>query len=458
VTAVRSLTQGKWVALVLIAIYTSTWMFLARDLTFYWDDYFILESQFNDSLLELMASGVNGNWWPLSTLFTWVEVRLFGTWYAGYILVNTLLSAIIGLLLWMIAKDLVPKNTPKYLLAPLLIYPLTLQVTVNSTVLTTSWPMSVALALLAALAITRHLHPSLVVIFMLMSWMAMSGMFVINAAIIAAVAFVYWARTDTLSRRFVFLGIAMIFAGIAGTLIGYQVMRYAPSNDLVPPEVGGILVGSLNAGRLVESFTSLSVGWLMSPLIPFAYVYETVITTTAIFVASHILILITLGLAIGAVGYLLARRSHRAQLALKDLLPLVAVLLGPVVLLAAVMAIARSENMFPPRYGMMWLIPVALLWLLLTATLAKTSTGVSRVLGVLGSGILLFAIVMFPTTASQAIDVDRPRLEQSAKQDERISLCVMGQEVAPLETMAPGLEPAKFCPIMRQLYAVWWFR
>jgi len=47
-------------------------MFLARDLTFYWDDYFILESQFNDSLLELMASGVNGNWWPLSTLFTWV--------------------------------------------------------------------------------------------------------------------------------------------------------------------------------------------------------------------------------------------------------------------------------------------------------------------------------------------------------------------------------------------------
>jgi MFS family permease len=458
VTAVRSLTQGKWVALVLIAFYTSTWMFLARDLTFYWDDYFILDSQFNDSLLELTASGVNGNWWPLSTLVTWVEVRLFGTWYAGYILVNTLLSAIIGLLLWMIAKDLVPKDTPRYLLAPLLIYPLTLQVSVNSTVLTASWPMSVALALLAALAITRHFHPSLVVIFMVMSWMAMSGMFVINAAIIAAVALVHWARTDTLSRRYVFLGISMICAGVGGTIIGYQVMRYAPSNDLVPPGVGGFLVENLNGGRLVESVTSLSVGWLMSPLIPFAYVYETVITTTAIFVAFHILILIALSLAMGAVGYLLMRRSPRAQRALKDLLPLVAILLGPVVLLAAVMAIARSENMFPPRYGIMWLIPVGLLWLLITTTLAKTSTGVRRVLGVLGSGILLFAVVMFPTTASQAIDVDRPRLEQSAKQDELISLCVTGQEVAPLETMAPGLDPAKFCPIMRELNAVWWFR
>ena len=455
---VKGSAQKRWAAVALIALYTTTWMFLARDLTFYWDDYFILDSQFNDSLLELMASGVNGNWWPLSTLVTWVEIRIFGTWYAGYILVNTVLSAINGLLLWMIARELVPRNTPWYLLTPLFIYPLTLQVSVNSTVLTSSWPVSVTFALLAALAITRTYHPSIVVIFMAMSWLAMSGMFLINAVTVASVALVHWARNGELTRRRALFGVAMIAFGIAGTLIGYQVMRYAPSNDLAPPTLSGSILESLDAGRLLESVASLATAWLLSPMVPFAYVYERVLTTAAIFVASYALTLFALSLVLGIVGFLLLRRSSRRHLVYRQFLPSIAVLLGPVVLLAAVLAIARSGNMFAPRYGIMWLIPVGILWVMAAVALARKSQSAQRVLGIMGFGILLFAVALFPTTATQAIDVDRPRLEQSATQADLITRCIAGQDVIPLETMAPGLDPDRFCPIMRELDAVWWFR
>lgn len=449
--------RAKWAALALIALYTSTWMFLTRDLTFYWDDYFILDSQFNDSLLELIASGVNGNWWPLSTLVTWIEIRIFGTWYAGYILVNTVLSAINGLLLWMITRELVPRKTPWYLLTPLFLYPLTLQVSVNSTVLTSSWPISVTFALLAALAIIRRYHPLIVVIFMAMSWLAMSGMFLINAVTVASVALVHWARAGKLSRRHVLVGISIIAFGIGGTLIGYQVMRYAPSNDLAPPALSGSLLESLDAGRLLESVASLSTSWLLSPIIPFAYVHERVLTTAAIFVATYVLILIALSLVLGIVGFSLIKRSSIRHRFYRQFLPLTAVLIGPVVLLAAVLAIARSGNMFAPRYGIMWLIPVGILWVMTAVVVTWKSHVGQRVVGLTGFGILLFAVALFPTTATQAIDVDRPRLEQSAKQSQLILSCIAGQNVIPLETMAPGLDPERFCPIMRELDAVWWF-
>lgn len=442
----------RLVATLLVALYVLAWTYLTRDLTFYWDDYFILESQFTNTFTELMASGVNGNWWPFTSLVTWLEVRIFGTWYHGYLVVNAILNAAITVLIWLIAREFTGPRTRWYQLAPIVVFPLTVQVVVNATVLTPSWPLSIMWALLSVLAILRRWNLALPPAFIVFSWLSMSGMFVINATIIAALVTAFWFYRRELSQRCVVIAFGLPIMGALGTFVGYQIMRLSPANGLVPQDVGSVLQANFNLARIVDSTFSLTSSWLFSPITPFAYVYESVLTRSAIFFSANIALLLpgTITVLVVALSLLYRRGGSR------DLVPY-ALLVIPVVAAAGVLALTRGFNMFAPRYGLMWLIPVILMWILAAVLPSRRRPTMHRVTSGFGLLLLAFYLVMFPVSALQAIDVDRDRSGDSAEQRQLISQCLKGDDVTPLDSMAPGLNPERFCPLMRQLdSARWW--
>lgn len=432
--------------------YLLVFLLQARNLTFYWDDYFVLYSIFEFDFFKLLLSGVNGNWWPLSSVLVWIEVRLFGSWYLGYLLFNLALTLFNTVLIWLIARQLFPK-APQVLVASIvIIYPFTLQVIVNATVVTPSWPLSITFTLFASLFVLRNRSLLLPTLFLIFSWLSMSGMIFVNCLIFSSFLFIRNRNRGMKTIPKIGQPALFIIAGAIGSLIGSEIMKAAPSNKLT--QTSNVL-DQLFIVNIFEPTFALSTSWIISPLIPLSYVDQDVLTWLTLLFAKYLWLIIPL--MVSSFGFLLWRQSKTRGTPSANLMVQTLVFLLPIFGLALVLGVTRSGNPFAPRYGVMWLIPVLIIWIGLLVSSIKLSRGVRLLVLALPILTLTSTILLFPFTLRSAIDADRERSRDSERQSELISLCLQNDFVRPLNSMAPGLDAEDFCPMMRNLNSVWLF-
>lgn len=436
-------------------LYLLVWLVAASGLTFYWDDYFLILSQHDRSFVESLVAGINGNWWPFATVLQRAEVWLFGPWYAGYLLVNAVLSLAI---VWLVWFTLAPIVRLRWLLfAGLALYACSLGVLVNVSVMTASWPLSVVLAALTALLLVRRKPAVAWILTLVLCLLADSGLFAINAAIIAAIVLGSRVAADPerafpSAREVVNAGL-LVVAGLAGTLAGKAIASRHPIDYLGSSGIadqGGPLVPTIDVGAAVQSVVSFAIPWLASPLVPGSAIRNSFLTWQVVLVSAHIM-LVTLGLvAAAAVAVVVVRRSSDRRHPIRILM-LGAVFAVPVLETAVILTTVRSGIGYAPRYALVWLLPAVLLWVTVLSPNAVTSFG--RVIAGAGRTLLvvsaLAAVLLTPVTTRSAIDTDNERWAHSANQLEQMRACLRGEVAIPDPDVSPGINAADFCRFVR---------
>ncbi len=213
----------------------------ASHLTFYWDDHFFILTQLDRGLTGALMTGINGHWWPLATLILYVETQIFGFWYPGYIIVNAVIVVATSILAFTLLESRFTRH--RWLLkVGLVIYVTSFGVVVNILVITTSWPLSVALAILTALLISRGYRTRIWGIALAACFLSGSGLFFVNAVSIAALVIVIGADTGPLPwyRKWSELrrSLVIVALGAVGTLVGRAISSVDPINYYAMSQAG----------------------------------------------------------------------------------------------------------------------------------------------------------------------------------------------------------------------------
>jgi hypothetical protein len=437
--------------LLVVLYYCITLYQLATELSFYWDDYFIVLGQSRLPLQELLLSGINGNWWPLSSLILLVETKIFHLWYPGYLLVNGAIILMGSLFLALTLKAFLRQSSWLALLIGI-VYATSIQATVNATVITPSWPLSTTLALAAAFAFIRLDRPKLMYALLTLSFLAMSGMFIINAALTAGLVLAHEFSAEKASRRSVVRCVTLLFAGIAGTGIGALISSSRSVNELQAPGVSETLA-ELSIDAVAHSLLGFTFSWTYMPVIPFSFIspdfYTWLCLNFQIFAYYILGFLVVFAATIWLVGFISGDpRVRRIPKTLK----VTFALLIPIVSAALTLSTLRSYNPYAPRYGLMWL-PASLLIAAISFAYSsgKLKRSLRYILLTLLSVNALLGIVLLSYTLNQAANVDRDRTSLSEQQNQAIRMCEIGRAGLPLEEISPSISSTQLCQFVESL-------
>ena len=432
----------------------------AAQMTFYWDDHFFILTEMDRGLGGALLTGINGHWWPVSTLILAAQTRVFGFWYPGYLLTNAALVLWIAWLAWRILTPVVIRGR-RIMIAALVVFVTSFGVVVNITVITTAWPLSVALAMLAALLISRDRAAWTWILALVLSFLSGSGLFVINA--VAAAALFLVARSGgtaggwRLPARDLLRAVVVVVAGALGTLLGKVLTDRDPINyygtvDVEAAPGTGLL--AVDAVQITQSIIGNTIAWAASPVLPGTLVLPKAMPWLMILVSTYFAAAVV-GLVLVAVLGWQGMRQGGPQwfIGLRARVPVLLALLMPTLAMGAVIATVRTSSMFAPRFWLLWLLPAAALWVILLEGAA-----VKRVVraGALGVRLLLVASAVIgalalPWTLRNAADVDKARLASTVTQFEQAARCVSGLPAEPVEEIAPGVTAENYCRMVVHL-------
>lgn len=445
----------KWMLLTLpVAGLTLLFGLVGSRLTFYAEDYdfFLNQAEFGP---EVLVFGSNGHWFPVSRAVLWVESLIFGTWYGGYIALNALLLAV-GLCAF--AFPLMRRSELVPLLVPLTLLQVALVPQIMSVVLVASnlpWVLSFALAGLAALCLDGQKMVSATFL-MVLSFFAMTGLspfwalLVVGISAFSGLGRIAFRKWVVASSGFLVLSFLIFYTGRLAA-IRWDSPFFAPYFNIevetVPVSAASWTASLFNFGLLVVTWTFMTA-WPASMGIvhdlPTRLGFLLVDYPAALLGA--VVLIVTLGLFV--------MRSVRAQRATLGALTLMTL---PVAAWALAVVFLRSDELFAPRYAMVWL--PACLSLLVAATWAVYSIGFpnSRVrletlFWVVAMSSAAALIVVLPHTLPWAADIGGPRWDKSVQQIQISRECANDEvRISGLSEISPYPTDRHLCDLTRYL-------
>ncbi len=451
----RSRRRLVVVAVAASCAYVVVTMLSAAHVTFYWDDYYLLLALHDRGLGGALATGLNGNWWPLATLGLAAQLAAFGSWYPGYLAVNAVLVVAVAWAGWFAFGPLT-RSRPWLLVAALVLYACSLGVVVNVTVMTMSWILAPALALTSAALLVRHRPIWAWGGVLALAFLAQSGLFAVLACLVAATLVVAraaergWRRPGAPTWA---LAGALVVVGLAGTAVGYVIAGrdpidyYAPTVSTAAPAAVDTM--ALPVGEILRSVAAFVPAWAATPLLPPMLVRPAAVPWLVILVDTYLPAVVVVAAGIAAVLVVRWRRRTRSPSGDQVLARLAAagVLLVPVTLTAGILAAVRTGSGLAPRYWILWLLPAAVAWAMVGQVLGAhrvVRLGQHAVAALLVASALVTAVAL-PWTFRTAYDIDLLRRENSADQIAQMRNCREGRAAVANQQVSPGLRDDLLC-------------
>lgn len=461
--ALSTAAPPRWLWILYLALgaaFVAACGLAASRLTLFWDDYEFILMQIREPLSSIFM-GSNSHDGPLSMVALRIVSQTFGLWYPGYVMTNAVLAvAATGMLMFAVWGRLVSK--PWIVLVGSTVYLTSLGfVATLSIAICLEWFLALAFAAGSALAVSRGCHWAVWGGLLAASALSMSGNFPVNAAIVASVYLMRrWSgavKDGTSLRGPLIVAVVLVLLGGLGGALGAVLTRLHPMDYYRPvTEASGAVPVPASISEALWTTVSLFTSWTASPLLVVALTSTTFILTLTIFVRDH-LVLTTIGLLSVAIGVVLVARfmarTTSASRAIDRVLPLT--MLAPVLVWAALLAVARGGSPFPVRYQMVWLLPVMVTYAMVIAAPSRSRVfrAVQWVAAVLVSCSAVVGVVRLPMTFHAGADADMPRWEMSAQQRERMLACADpdGALPTPVEEISPAFPAEDFCEVVNYL-------
>ena len=452
--AVRGTRALGWAAAAASVGYVVVTVLMARNVTFYWDDYFLLLALDDRGFGGALLTGINGNWWPLATAGLWLQLAAFGGWYPAYLAMNAVLVVASAWAAWFALSPLV-RRRPWVLAAALACYACSLGLVVNVTVMTMSWPLAVALAMCSAALAVRGRSAWVWSLVLALAFLAESGLFAVLATTVGVI--IVTGRSAVRgslrpSRRDLGLAGGLGVLGVAGTALGYVIATRHPIDYYTVSDTATALVDVGSAAHAVASFVP---AWLVSPLVAPVLIRPTALPWLVVLVADRLVLVAVAAAVVAGLIVVQWRRRHRDDVTERRWRHLFAagLLLVPVVECAVVLAVTRAGSGLEPRYAILWLLPTAAAWAVLLQ--ARSPAAWLRVASALAAGLLalsaIWCAIALPWTFRSAFDIDKERWDSSANQVVQIQRCRDEGAAVADQQVAPGLRDDLLCQVVRFL-------
>lgn len=460
----NSTKQGTRWTLIATVVLGSTFVIAcgvgASRLTLFWDDYEFILMQIREPLGSVVM-GTNGHAGPLSRLVLRLATHIFGAWYPGYVMLNaTLAVATTAMLMASIGSRVLrwrwvlPLGGIVYLTSLGLVSQVFIAICLE-------WFVAMCFAAGAALAVSRRAHWTVWTGLVVASGLSMSGIFAVNACLVAVVYLICrWPRDHTDGRargRVSRVVMTLVVVGVLGGLAGSTLARINPSDYYrAISEARGPVPLPSDPLNVLSTTAYLSAAWTASPLLVVALTSTTLIMTVAIFFAAHVALFwsgLVAGLAVvGALAWWMARRATWSE-AIWRLMPLAMLL--PAIEWALLLATAREGAPFPVRYQMVWLLPVMAFYAMVLA--APLGDRRLRALQWVGAALIISTAVVgvarFPSSLAIGPDGDKPRTQYSMEQRDRMIECAdtSARLPEPVDEISPALPAQDFCTVVDYL-------
>ncbi len=452
--AVRGTRALAGTAIVASVGYVVVAALVARHVTFYWDDYFLLLTLDDRGLGGALTTGINGNWWPLATVLLWLQLAVFGGAYPAYLVTNAVLVVVAAWFAWFALTPLA-RRRPWLVAAALAAFACSLGVVVNVTVMTASWPLALALAMGSAALAVRGRPVWAWGSLLALSGLAESGLFAVLATTVGFLLLAARAAGRSggrPARRDLVLAGSLTAVGAVGTAVGYAIATREPIDYYLVSDSSDL---SLNVVDVLREVGSVVPAWLASPLVPPMLVRPGALPWLSVLVADHLLLAALGALGLAAAVALLWRRRRTDPGAGDRWRTLVAagLLVVPLVETAVILGVVRPGSGLEPRYTILWLLPAAAAWAVLLQP--RPPAAWLRLLGGLATALLvlsaLWCALCLPWTFRSAFDIDKQRWDASANQVAQIERCRAGLDATADPQVSPGLRDALLCQAVRFL-------
>ena len=414
-------------------------MYIMSSHLWYWfDEWTILRSQESEYLGLLQ--GHFGNFFPLGRLVFWVEVQVFGNFYPGLVLVNSVLVLITLYLVWRIVSLRQSLNLWQQIVS---IAGLTIFATaagVQFDVLwgfQVCWLLSVFFVVLGPYLVQREsIKPLTSLSFVVLSWLSMGSNVIPSTLLYLALMFLIKRRP--LKFGWIINFLVLSAAALVLTLTGVIIARLNPSVEPLAQPSGVQLPGSLaDVAAGMGEVLAGSILWLITPVSLLLGTrpnvleeYGPILAVSPILIHLSLLILIALFLVLTGI------KEKRSLIAPSTfLLSLVAL-----ICLVAFRGQDDFDSTFDLRYAPSALLPVTIFWILIVTSVTAANRKISRVtVGVVGIALIATAVtgtlVLIFSQSSQLVIFGR---DHQANQLELLRNCqsegYSGIESAPFQS------------------------
>ena len=367
-------------------------MYIMSSQIWYWfDEWTIIRSQ--ESAYLGLLQGHFGNFFPLGRLIFWVEVEVFGNFYPGLVLVNSVLVLITLYLVWRIISLRRSLNLWQQIVSIASLSIFATAAGVQFDVMwgfQVCWLLSILLAVLGPYLVQKgSIRPVTSVGFLLLSWLSMGSNIIPSSLLFMSLMLLINKKPFKLAWITNFLLVSI--AALSLTLIGIVIARLNPSIEPLAQPSGVQLPGSLAdvASGLGEVLAG-SILWLVTPISlilgirpNFLEEYGPILAVSPRLIFLCLLILVTLFLILSGIqrrGSLISSSTF--------LLSLVALMS-----LVAFRGQGDFNSTFNLRYAPSALLPVIIFWILMIASVTITNRKISQLTaGLVGTALIATAV------------------------------------------------------------------
>lgn len=386
----------------------------SRTLFFVWEEWTQLLDAADTPLWGIFQSHF-GYVAPLSRLVFGIEAKVFGDWYTGYVVVNSLLLLIFIWLVWWklpirstLGTWFVTASLVTFLFSAGALFA-TSFAAMNGYFL--CWVFGILAVVSARSGRWTFAGLALGLSALSNNLMNVTVTLVVIATLLACIDH----NSPTDSRRKVGIKIALVGA-LSVTLSAalFFLGRFFPAADT---SVGTSQAIALSDGSVifdqVNQFAALVTVWLGSPFVPLVAINQSLYQRSVIFLMDYHLVLIIGLLVLAVIFFLVARKAGK---------PGFLWLLIPIVVFAGQVVLFRGTQGFEARYTLMWFPAVVILWALWIDQLRGFTW--LRLSGVVLAGVTaVTAVIASPQFLSESVDLIRPRTELSVELRDLVLQC-----------------------------------
>lgn len=439
------------VFLALSVTYLSVNIYLSTRLWYWWDEWTILRSQ--DSQFIGLLEGHFGNFFPLGRLVFWVETQVFGNFYTGLVVVNSLLVLFTCYMVYELVIRSSSRGAHSWI--PVLMGLVT-YATASGMIFDViwgfqvAWLLSIFFAVLGPyLVLRKNLNPRFSLFFLGASWLSFNSNFLSVVLLYLALMYLNDVRPLNLKWRYIYLSFAT--AAALFTLIGLSIARLNPSVEPQARDSGVSLFST--PGELASAASEALSGSLLWLLTPIGGVlghrpdlFQELGPTLAASPRLLLLLAIVVSIIVIATSGKLNWRSLSRPVAF--LLPLTVVMV-----LVSARGQGDFETTFNLRYAPSVLLPAVIFWGVLSIQKFNQEKTLSRLLQYLFA-LLLSATAAIGTVSFLSQNPDSVIVFGRSDQLEQLELLkncetngLTGIEPAPFQSFTPN----DFCELFNQL-------
>ncbi len=432
--------QSRRIQLGALAVASITFLVIvinqSKTLFFVWEEWTQLLDAADSPLWGIFQS--NGGYvTPLSRMIFGIEVKLFGDWYTGYVVVNAILLLVFIWLVWWKLPIRSPRGT-WFLTAGLV----TFLFSAGSIFATSFAAMNgyflcwvFAIVTIIAARSGKWLTATFAVV---LSALSNNLMNVTVTLMVIATLFACLgqdsAKDSNKSNQIKIVLLGALSLALSAVLL--FVGRFFPAADA---SIGTLqstsVLASSDIFEQANQFVALVTVWLVSPFVPLVAINQSLYQRSVIFSMDYHAVLIMGVLVLLGIFYLVFRMGGRLNFLW---------LLLPTVVFAAQVVLFRGAQGFEARYTLMWFPAIVILWALWFEQM-RGFTWLCAV-GLAFAGITaVTAVIASPQFVTESVNLIRPRTEFSLQLLEQMAQCGSINESQALAQLAPTMTWEEVC-------------